>query len=172
MNKDISIRLAANDDIAAIEKVARLTWQLTYSAIISPDNQERWLGQNYAPSALTKAISRIDSWFFVAIFQSKIVGFAQFLLRKEKKSGELTRIYVLPEYQRRGAGGLLLEEGLAALSKSGIDRLFVDVEKDNPIGRQFYEKKGFRQVKEFVFPMTGQSLPMVEYVLDEFIRAG
>ena len=172
MDKEISIRLATENDVATIEKIARLTWQSTYSAIISPDNQEHLLGRNYAPSALVDAISQKDSWFFVATCQSTIIGFAQFLLREDKVSGELSRIYVLPEYQRYGVGGLLLKEGLTSLSGNNIARLYVVVEKDNQIGRRFYEKKGFMQVKEFVFPLKDQSLPLVEYVLDESIRAG
>lgn len=173
MEKDISIRLAVPTDATKIENVARLTWQSTYSAIISPENQERLLGRWYAPPTLNEAIIRKDSWFFVALLQSALIGFAQFILREEaQKSGELSRIYVLPEYQRFGVGGLLLNEGVASLSQKGINHLFVVVEKDNLIGRRFYEKKGFYPVREFAFELPNQNLLLVEYQLDELVWAG
>ena len=173
MKKETEIRLAVPSDTTAIENIARHTWQSTYSGIILPENQELLLGRNYAPNALENAILQKDSWFFVASVQSALVGFAQFIMRDgQSKSGELSRIYVLSEFQRFGAGGLLLRQGLVSLAKEGVERLYVVVEKDNLIGRQFYEKKGFHWVREFVFELPNQNLALVEYKLEELVRAG
>jgi ribosomal protein S18 acetylase RimI-like enzyme len=173
MEKEAIIRRAITTDTTAIENIARRTWQSTYSGIIRPENQELLLRRNYAPDALEKAILQKDSWFFIASVQSEPVGFVQFIMREgEGRDGELSRIYVLPEYQRHGAGGYLLREGSAALAKEGVERLFVVVEKDNFIGRTFYEKKGFHWVREFMFELPNQSLALVEYTLDELVRAG
>jgi ribosomal protein S18 acetylase RimI-like enzyme len=173
MEKEAIIRRAITTDTTAIENIARRTWKSTYSGIIRPENQELLLNRNYAPDALEKAILQKDSWFFIASVQTEPVGFVQFIMREgEARDGELSRIYVLPEYQRYGAGGHLLREGLAALAKEGVERLFVVVEKDNFIGRQFYEKKGFLWVREFMFELPNQGLVLVEYTLDELVRAG
>lgn len=73
---------------------------------------------------------------------------------------------MLPEWQRKGVGSLLLERGLAALQQEGVGFLYVVVERDNLIGRGFYEKQGFNQVREFTVDLAGQNLPMLEYRLD------
>ena len=114
-----------------------------------------------------KSITLEGSWFFVAWTQGEVIGYAQFFMRPgEDKSGELPRIYVLPEWQKKGIGSLLLQEGLFALKQAGAVHLFVTVEKDNLIGRRFYEKQGFTQSREFMYELAGLELPMVEYRLD------
>jgi ribosomal protein S18 acetylase RimI-like enzyme len=169
----IIIRPADAGDAAGIERVARRTWNSTYANIILPENRQRLLDRFYSPAALEQAVAQNRSWFFVATQQEEIIGFAQFLAREEEeKSGELSRIYVLPEWQRVGVGGRLLGEGLAALAQEGVERILVAVEKDNLIGRRFYEKKGFRQAGEFLTELLEQKLCLVEYSLNMIHRAG
>ena len=171
METEIIIRLAVETDTVGIENVARCTWNTTYANIISPELQERLLGRNYAPDALVEAFSQKHSWFFVASAREEIIGYAQFVMREgEDRSAELSRIYVLPKWQREGIGALLLTKGLASLAQEGITHLFVVVEKDNPIGRRFYEKHGFCQVKEFTVELPEQNLSLVEYRLEEMQR--
>ena len=173
MEDEIIIRLAAETDTIGIESVARCTWNTTYASIILPELQERLLGRNYSSDALEEAITQKHSWFFVATVREEVIGYAQFVMReREDRSGELSRIYVLPKWQREGIGALLLAKGLASLAQEGIVHLFVIVEKDNPIGRRFYEKHGFHQVKEFTVELPEQNLSLVEYRLDEMQRAG
>lgn len=173
MEDKIIIRSAVATDAVGIESVAQRTWNSTYASIILPENQERLLGRYYAPAALEEVIAQERSWFFVATAKEAIIGFAQFILREgEDGSGELSRIYVLPEWQRVGIGGLLLAEGLASLAQEGVERLFVVVEKDNPVGRRFYEKQEFRQVREFIAELAEQNLSLLEYWLDVMRRAG
>jgi ribosomal protein S18 acetylase RimI-like enzyme len=163
METKVVIRLAVGQDVVDIGNVARSTWNDTYAGIILPENQERLLGRWYIPSALHAAITQRDSWFFVAAVREYVMGFAQFILR-ENNRGDLTRIYVLPEWQRRGVGDRLLKEGLAALTARGAEEVFVQVEKDNAKGIGFYEREGFRLAREFSFELPGQNLKFLEYV--------
>jgi GNAT superfamily N-acetyltransferase len=55
------------------------------------------------------------------------VGFAQFVIR-ENRTGQLTRIYVLPEWQRKTIGTSLLRAGLMALSNRDAQEVFVKLE--------------------------------------------
>jgi ribosomal protein S18 acetylase RimI-like enzyme len=160
----VDVRLAVAPDAVGIRNVARRTWQDTYRGIILPQNQERFLAQWYAPAALEQAIERSGSWFYVATVQSEVIGFAQFILR-EAGHGELTRIYVLPQWQRQGVGTCLLQEGLAALAAHGAEEVLVQVEMDNGKGIGFYERRGFHRVRELSLELPGQTLAMLEYAL-------
>jgi ribosomal protein S18 acetylase RimI-like enzyme len=75
---------------------------------------------------------------------------------------ELTRIYVLPDRERSGVGTQLLEAGLAAFGQQGVTRLTVSVERDNAIGRRFYRRMGFAEVRELRQEAEGYSLGLVE----------
>jgi ribosomal protein S18 acetylase RimI-like enzyme len=158
------VRLAVAQDAVEIGNVARRTWNDAYAGIIPPENQERLLGRWYAPAALEKAIGRRESWFYVAVVQGEVIGFAQFIMG-ENGRGELTRIYVLPEWQRREVGSGLLREGLAALSTQGAGEVFVHVEKGNARAIGFYERRGFHQVREFSAELPEQNLELLEYAL-------
>ena len=96
MGEQVTIRPAVASDVIEIGEVARRTWRVTYEGVILPENQERLLGRFYAPGALEQAIGQERSWFFVAVAGECVVGFAQFIGR-EDESGELTRVYVVPE---------------------------------------------------------------------------
>ena len=164
MGEQVTIRPAVPSDVIEIGEVARRTWQVTYEGVILPENQERLLGRYYAPGALEQAIGQERSWFFVAVAGERVVGFAQFIGR-EDGSGELTRIYVVPEWQRHGIGRRFLAEGLAALEEYRTRRLVVHVEKGNPIGIRFYENNQFHLEREFSVDLADQELVLLEYVL-------
>jgi ribosomal protein S18 acetylase RimI-like enzyme len=162
METEAEVRLAVAQDAVGIGNVARRTWADTYTRIISSETQERLLGRWYAAAALEEAIGQGRSWFYVAVVQGKVIGFAQVLMR-ERRRGELTRIYVLPEWQRQGIGSGLLREGLAALSTHGAEEVFAHVEQDNAKGIAFYQRSGFHQVRELSLELPGQSLDLLEY---------
>ncbi len=171
MEAKVEVRVAVAQDAVGIGKVARRTWNDAYAGIILPENQERLLGRWYAPAALEEAIGRSESWFYVAVVQGEVIGFAQFMMREDGR-GELTRIYVLPEWQRQGVGSDLLREGLAALSTHGAEEVFVHVEKGNARGIGFYERRGFHQLREFSVELPEQELELLEYALSLGARQG
>ncbi len=160
----IQIRAAVPADAEAIGHVARAAWNATYRDIILPENRERLLSRWYSPQAIRDSIDRENSWFYVAIAGDALVGFAQYVVRKDG-AGQLTRIYVLSEWQRKTVGTSLLQAGLAALSDQGARQVLVEVEKDNQAGKAFYEKNGFGFSREFSLELPEQELAIQELVL-------
>ena len=63
---------------------------------------------------------------------------------------EVGAIFVDSNYQGRGIGRALMDH-----ARSIRDLLELDVFKDNKVGREFYEKCGFHQVKEHLHEETG-----------------
>lgn len=103
------------------------------------------------------------SLLLVAEIAERVVGFANFSpVNKDGKAG-LGAIYIYPEYQGKGIGSALLEHGIKELD--GVKEIFVDVEKDNKLGRSFYEVKDFEVVREFDDDFDGHILKTVEMVL-------
>jgi diamine N-acetyltransferase len=162
MGAQVEVRLAVNQDAVGIINIARITWIDTYAGIILPENQERLLGKWYTPIANESTLLQGESWFYVAVIRGQIIGFAQFISRSNTW-GELTRIYVLPEYQRQGIGHCFLKAGLASLIKEGVEEVFVEVEKDNAKGIDFNEREGFHPTRELSFELPGQSLKLIEF---------
>jgi ribosomal protein S18 acetylase RimI-like enzyme len=110
---------------------------------------------------LSRALGEQGSTFLVAEREGRVVGFAQYM-RRSSESVELTRIYVLPDRQHSGIGTQLLEAGLAAFAQQGFTRLTVLVERDNILGRRFYEKMGFTERRELSQEIHGYVLKLLE----------
>jgi ribosomal protein S18 acetylase RimI-like enzyme len=160
---DYMIRPATPADAPGIAKVARHTWNATYAQSIAAHNRRRFLDQSYDLDALREAIRREPRWFYVATQTKTIVGFAHYLRRFDGQ-GELVRMYVRPDHQRRGIGRLFLATGLAALAKAGVGQCYVSVEADNAGARAFYERFGFRPYREYGRFLGDQIIRLVEYV--------
>jgi hypothetical protein len=79
----IEVRRAVPADAEAITEVARATWDVVYADIILAENRVRLLSRWYAPTTLQNSMAREGSWFFVALADDKLVGFAQFILHAD-----------------------------------------------------------------------------------------
>lgn len=156
-----AIRPAEVTDLPNIEAVARTTWPLAYAGIIPDEVQRRLLDSWYSPGALGRALGAQESTFLVTESEGSIVGFAQYM-RRSAESVDLTRIYVLPDRQRSGIGTQLLDAGMAVFAQQGVRRLTVSVERDNIVGRRFYARKGFAEVRELSREAQGYLLELVE----------
>ncbi len=157
-----AIRRAEATDFSNIETVARTTWPVAYAGIIPDEIQRRLLDSWYSPESLSLALAAQGSTFLVAEWRRSVIGFAQYM-RRSPESVELTRIYVLPDRQRSGIGADLVRAGLAIFAEEGLRRLTVSVERENILGRRFYERMAFGEPRELTQEMQGYSLKLVEY---------
>jgi len=72
----------------------------------------------------------------------------KFSLNDEIESGaqmQLEKIFVLPEYQRSGAGTALLQEVIDMANGICPDYLWLDVYTGNEKAIKFYERNGFKK---------------------------
>jgi ribosomal protein S18 acetylase RimI-like enzyme len=159
---DYVIRPAMPADAPGIAKVARHTWYVIYAQSIAAHNRQRFLDRAYDLDALREAIRREPRWFYVAIQTKTLVGFAHYLRRFDEQ-GELVRMYVHPDHQRRGIGRVFLATGLAALAEAGVGQCYVSVETDNTGACAFYERFGFRPHREHGRFLGDQIIRLVEY---------
>ena len=157
-----AIRRAEATDLSNIERVARTTWPVAYAGIIPDEIQRRLLDSWYSRESLSLALAAQGSTFLVAEWRRSVIGFAQYM-RRSAELVELTRIYVLPDRQRSGIGADLVRAGLALFEEEGLRRLTVSVERENIIGRRFYERMAFGEPRELTQEVQGYSLKLVEY---------
>ncbi|MDP9479228.1 MAG: GNAT family N-acetyltransferase [Actinomycetota bacterium] len=157
----IEVRDAGDDDVGAIQRVARTTWHHTYRYSIPEGVRAQFLDHAYAADTLRRRIA--SNVFLVALQDGNIVGFSDFRTLSQTEA-ELAAIYVLPGMQARGIGGRLLAAGISHFATG--TRFVLRVERDNALALRFYEAHGFQRSGELTEELFGYEFHDVEMVLD------
>ena len=155
------IRKAQATDIPAVQTVARVAWEHTYKQIMKPATRSRFLDEFYNYEALSKALNVQPGGIWVAEQQGIVVGFIQVVPMLDRSGLELSRLYVLPEYQRQGIGQSLLNLVAAEHPSSSWWAL---VERDDHSAVEFYKKNGFEQRRDLILNIFGEDLNFSEFV--------
>lgn len=90
------------------------------------------------------------------------IGFANVTSTDEDGDAELTAMYILPTHQQNGYGQKLFQAAIASLAEA--KQLFVYVDNQNIIGKNFYEKQGFQLLATFSESFNGHPVETAEYV--------
>ena len=116
-----------------------------------------------AYSAEMMANRLASSYMFVAEVRNKVIGFINFSQVDSKGNSELSAIYLYPDCQGKGVGTALLQKGIEEIKN--MKKIYLVVEKENMIGKRFYETKGFKTVREYDDNFDGHILKSVEMIL-------
>ncbi|HWK53334.1 MAG TPA: ribosomal protein S18-alanine N-acetyltransferase [Hyphomicrobiales bacterium] len=109
----------------------------------------------WSPAAL--AATSYPQWVLTDTTQDgAIVGFAEVM--RVLDECELLGIAVLPTYQGRGFGGVLLREVLRRMRELGCERCHLEVRRSNMAARRLYESVGFAGVgvRRGYYPAIGE----------------
>src|SRR5699024_4220223 len=157
----IIIRKMTRKDMKQVQDIAKTTWHATCDGIIPRDIQNNFLDKAYSLQMMKQRLKQ--PYFFVAEVKGKVVGFSQFTVPDQQGMTELVAIYLYPDYQGIGIGSAFLKEGMKHLKD--VKEIQLNVEKDNHIGRQFYEAKGFSVISEYQEDFAGHVLNTMRMAL-------
>jgi len=147
----VRVRAAAADDAPAIAHVHRESWRTTYGGILPQavivqeagrKSEGAWRSRLVAPAP--------ESATWVAEIDARIVGFASCGPARHRLRGleaEIYALYVLQEFQRRGAGRALVRACAAHFVRHGRFGFYLWVLKANR-ARLFYESLGGEEAAE------------------------
>lgn len=173
---NIQIRVSTSDDVYQIREVQKNTWIDTYPNEengISKKDVEEVFQIDITPTGQMKMEERkkryqnpnLRTW--VATDDDQIVGFCS--AGKESDKNRIHAIYLLPSYQGKGIGRLLLESAFAWLGKE--KDIYVNVVQYNDKAIGFYKKMGFLETgKTGIFDTvsilpSGKDLPEMELII-------
>ncbi|MEB0139100.1 MULTISPECIES: GNAT family N-acetyltransferase [unclassified Undibacterium] len=168
--KAVSLRRATVADAAAIAAVRIEGWQTSYRGIM-PDS---YLDNMQLADSLLhwkqilQALPQVDARVCVYVAESEgaVIGFASGMLLEPAKlgmQGELTAVYLLPQWQRAGIGRRLLQKVARTLQAQGAQNLLVWVIADNAPARNFCEELGALALQEQAFSWDGLDLTELAY---------
>lgn len=138
-HEPLIFRETISSDLRALATLHVKTWSDTYPGVAQPPTYE------LRESQWRKTFeTQDDSWFCFVIenFRGQLIGFAKGIKYDHPDlpdfSGELSKIYLLREYQRMGLGRRLIGCVSRRFLTLGITSMVVFGEADNP-SRKFFE---------------------------------
>ncbi|MFC4077350.1 GNAT family N-acetyltransferase [Salinithrix halophila] len=161
----MQIRPVRESDLSEIQKVARKAWLHTYRGILPKESILKFISHAYSLDNLRKAwkkdCNKPQRQFYVATENNRIVGYGE-MVEREPGKYELTRIYILPEFQGRGIGKRLLNQLMETADP--LQCMFAWVEKENISGRSFYQSMDFHAEEEVEDNFFGTVTKLLKYV--------
>lgn len=159
------IRKASTDDIPVIRQMAEKAFPDTYKSILLPEQIDYMMEMMYSEQSLMRQMTVENNIFY--IYEG--IGYVSF--RYEKKTGDgrdlfhLEKLYVLPEFQGRGAGRELFETVVKAAGQisDGPVRIELNVNRYNK-ALSFYEHIGMHRDRQGDFPI-GNGFFMNDYIM-------
>jgi ribosomal protein S18 acetylase RimI-like enzyme len=163
LEDDVRIERARRQDLPEIIALARLIWRASYPGIISREQIEFMLDWMYD---LKKLEAELESGIcFVRLMAGAgLVGFASF--GPEHEEMKLHKIYIHPDWQRRGLGSRLLKHVETEAMARGFKKLILGVNKQNRPAIEAYQKNGFR-IRTSIISQIGNGFVMDDYVMEK-----
>lgn len=140
----INLRLAKAKDAEKLGQLYYRCWMDLYPNIVPEDKfQPISLEDAINDFKKTKCRDIIEGWV-----GDELVGFCSYGNCRDDDvladTGEVYRLYVLSEYQRRGEGRRLLHEAVRMLRREEYNQVVIWTLVDNPYAISFYEALGFK----------------------------
>src|SRR3972149_2589087 len=114
---------------------------------------DEYVEKAFSEESMLKATQERGSTFYLALEGSVMLGFAQ-VNPENEDTVELDRIAGFPEYSRKGIGTSLLREALSDQKRKGVKTVIVNAGKDESHARRFYEKNGFKEIRQWLAGKT------------------
>jgi diamine N-acetyltransferase len=163
----MSLETAGIDQIPVIQKIAKVTWPITFQEILSKKQVKYMLELMYSSSSLTDQMEQLHHRFFLAMEHGKVLGFISIEIGfGSKKAIKIHKLYLLPEAQGKGLGKIILQQIAELGFKNRSTRLILNVNKYNHKAIQFYEKWGFKIIGEEMIPI-GAGYVMDDYIMEK-----
>jgi GNAT superfamily N-acetyltransferase len=162
--RGVVIDVAIPDHFPSIAGLAGEIWRHDYPAIISQAQIEFMLARMYDVAVMQHELDT-GVVYERLLVDSKLRGFAAHGPAATPDEWKLHKLYVLPGFQRRGAGTLLLGHVERLARQRGSTALVLTVNKRNTRAMAVYARNGFTVRESLVVDIGGG------FVMDDYLMA-
>lgn len=158
----LSIKRADITEIPLIRELTMQVWPQTHTSILGPVQVGYMLDTMYNDAELARQM--VAGQQYIICFDDEIPeGFASYS-QTEALVFKLNKIYILPEQQGKGIGRFMLDYIIKDIASVEANALDLNVNRYNYSAQSFYEKFGFKVLKEEDIDIGGGYF-MNDYVL-------
>ena len=77
------------------------------------------------------------------VWEDTRIGFVSIKIDRKSKTSSIADVYIKPSFRRRGYGSAAVKQLLSYFDRCGIERIDLNVRRDNPAALDFWQKLGF-----------------------------
>jgi ribosomal protein S18 acetylase RimI-like enzyme len=150
------IRQVGVSEAATLSRLAKTLFAAAFGHSFRREDLEAHLEAHLSTAAIRLALDR--DVILGTVAGRRLIGFIQFgpltaPSVEPERAREIRRLYVTPEFQRRGVGNLLMHAALSHPLLAESEAVLLDVWERNGAAQGLYRKFGFRLVgsKPFTF---------------------
>jgi GNAT superfamily N-acetyltransferase len=160
---------ATTADIPAIARLADLIWRAHYPGIISTEQIDYMLAKMYSAETLQHEILHRAIRYERLLVGDEFAGFASHGPTEQANLFKLHKIYLLPAWQGRGLGSLLLGHCERETVKLGAVRIMLTVNKRNTKAIGAYQRNGYTITNSVVADIGG-GFVMDDYLMEKELQ--
>jgi ribosomal protein S18 acetylase RimI-like enzyme len=157
--ENIEIREVTLNDIEALAKIGRQTFEETFSDTNNAENLVKYLEEGFSVDKLTEEVGHVASQFYFATLNEQVIGYLKLNTGKSQTEAlddaalEIERIYVRAAYHGQKVGQLLYNKAIQVAEERKSPFVWLGVWEKNPRAIRFYEKNGFIAFDKHVFKL-------------------
>jgi ribosomal protein S18 acetylase RimI-like enzyme len=155
----VRIRSWKTEDLGTIRTITWTTWVDAYGSFIPEADLRAYFDRTYAVDELAGLLVSPLFRGLLAEVDGQPSGYAKVACAPEEARCYLSSLYVLPTYQGKGIGSLLLKEAERHALEFGMTAIWLGVMVQNTPTLRWYERIGFTFVEEQPFTMGATSVP-------------
>ena len=162
---NISIRLLGKDELKLVRKVADIVWPVTFKEILSPEQIDYMMEMMYAAKVMDKEFD--EGIKFYGVFDGQnVVGYLIWgHYDGAPQTAKLHKCYLLPTYQGKGIGSMMLKTAQSMAREAGYKYLRLNVNRQNAKAIKAYDRNGFKTIETVDNPI-GNGFYMNDYVME------
>ena len=172
----LAIKELTLNDLVRLQKIARQTFQETFTASNSEENMKTYLHEGFSTEKLTAELNDNNASFYFVTLDQEIIGYLKLNFGyaqtefRDLKALEIERIYVLDEFQGKRVGQLLFAKALEVAKQKNMDYIWLGVWEKNLKAINFYQKNGFIAFDTHIFKLGDdeQIDIMMKLILDKY----
>ncbi len=159
---DITFRAAAASDIPVIQDLSSRIWREYYPGIITREQIDYMLAKMYSSEVVREEIGQ-KGYRYVIVFEGPVpIGYLAYRHEHRSRAVLLSKLYLLPSHHGKGVGRRMLAFVQEDALRSGAEKVYLFVNKNNVRAIQAYERFGFVKALALVTDIGGG------FVMDDY----
>lgn len=140
-------------EIANVRSITWQSWMSSYARFTPERDLQAYFDEHYSVEALERIFNDAAVCGFVAEVAGNAIGYAKGCFNETENRFYINSIYVLPAHQGGGIGTALLNACIDRARSYNLSEVWLGVMVDNVEALAWYNKIGFKFVREEPFIM-------------------